>query len=192
MEPIEIYALLREYDIVPTTPEEHNVPILTLKMTQGVLEEVVRHVNDTSGSNNAKRKTKVPAHGIKLISLESGEKLPVEFDEDQQAIGENSIDFVWFLEQIVRNRSCCPLQVKERKEIEEHKIEHMWNIILEKFNFDVSDRKGTIVGHMNSLCRDYRHKMKKRYFDAKITFQNRIRSKPKHVQVDDWKYLVNF
>ncbi|KAF2289276.1 hypothetical protein GH714_033774 [Hevea brasiliensis] len=81
--PIEIYALLRGYDIVPTTLEEHNVANNNFEeMTQGVHKEVVGHVNDMS----------------------------------------------------VRNRSCCPLQVKEWKEIEEHKIEHMWNIILRKEN----------------------------------------------------------
>ncbi|KAF2289394.1 hypothetical protein GH714_035823 [Hevea brasiliensis] len=130
-----IYALSREYDIVPTTLKEHNVANNNFEeMTHGVPEEVVGHVNNMSvGSNNAKRKTRGSAHGIKLISLESGEKLPVEFDENQQAVGENSTDFVWFLGQIMRNGSCCPLQVKEWKEIEEQKIEHMWNIILSKF-----------------------------------------------------------
>ncbi|KAF2284108.1 hypothetical protein GH714_019119 [Hevea brasiliensis] len=46
---IEIYALLREYDIVPTTPEEHNVTNNNFEeMTQGVPKEVVGHVSDTS------------------------------------------------------------------------------------------------------------------------------------------------
>lgn len=55
--------------------------------------------------------------------------MSVEFDEDHQAIGENSTDFVWFLGQTVRNKSCCPLQLKEWKELKEHEIDHMWIII---------------------------------------------------------------
>lgn len=60
----------------------------------------------------------------------------MEYDKDQQAVGENFGDFVWFLGQAVRNRSCCPLLVKEWKEIEVHKIEYMWKIILVRYKFD--------------------------------------------------------
>ncbi|KAJ9180887.1 hypothetical protein P3X46_009076 [Hevea brasiliensis] len=48
--PIEIYALSREYDIVPTTLKEHNVANNNFEeMTHGVPEEVVGHVNNMSG-----------------------------------------------------------------------------------------------------------------------------------------------
>ncbi|KAM3220076.1 hypothetical protein P3L10_024607 [Capsicum annuum] len=68
----------------------------------------------------------------------------------------------------------------------------MWDIILEKFNFDVSEeRKGAILGHMNDIYRDYRHKLQQKYFDAKTTYQLRLRNKPKFVVSDDWKYLIN-
>ncbi|XP_059291995.1 uncharacterized protein LOC132045430 [Lycium ferocissimum] len=68
----------------------------------------------------------------------------------------------------------------------------MWDIILEKFNFDVSEgRKGAILGHMSDIYRGYRHKMKSRYFDSKTTYQLRLRNKPKLVNADEWKYLVN-
>ncbi|WCJ24589.1 hypothetical protein M5689_006538 [Euphorbia peplus] len=67
--------------------------------------------------------------------------LPIEFDEDNQAVGENSTDFIWYLGQTVRSRACCPLQVKEWKEIENTIIEHMWNIVLEKFYFEEPEQK---------------------------------------------------
>ncbi|KAH0775988.1 hypothetical protein KY290_007399 [Solanum tuberosum] len=91
----------------------------------------------------------------------------------------------------VRSRSC-PLKVNGWKEIEENKIDHMWDIILEKFSFDVfEDRKYAIIGHMSDLYRDYRHKMKSKYFDSKASYQLRLWNKPKRVSIDDWKYLVN-
>ncbi|KAH0658019.1 hypothetical protein KY289_026767 [Solanum tuberosum] len=91
----------------------------------------------------------------------------------------------------VRSQSC-PLKVNGWKEIEENKIDHMWDIILEKISFDVfEDRKYAIIGHMSDLYRDYRHKMKSKYFDSKASYQLRLRNKPKRVSIDDWKYLVN-
>ncbi|KAK4370434.1 hypothetical protein RND71_009909 [Anisodus tanguticus] len=48
------------------------------------------------------------------------------------------------------------------KDIEQDKIDHMWDIILEKFDFDVSEeRKGAILGHMSDIYRGYKHKLKK-------------------------------
>ncbi|KAH0742800.1 hypothetical protein KY290_030793 [Solanum tuberosum] len=91
----------------------------------------------------------------------------------------------------VRSRSC-PLKVNGWKEIEENKIDHMWDIILEKFSFDVfEDRNYAIIGQMSDLYRDYRHKMKSKYFDSKASYQLCLRNKPKRVSIDDWKYLVN-
>ncbi|KAH0695835.1 hypothetical protein KY289_013317 [Solanum tuberosum] len=92
----------------------------------------------------------------------------------------------------VRSRSCCPLKVNGWKEIEQDKIDHMWNIILEKFNFDVSEgKRDAIFGHMSDLYRDYRYKLKRKYFDSKSTYQLRLRNKPKHFGAVEWKYLVN-
>ncbi|KAG8654583.1 hypothetical protein MANES_05G150103v8 [Manihot esculenta] len=44
---------------------------------------------------------------------------------------------------------------------------------------------------MNALYRNYRHKLKKKYFDSKATYSLRLRNKPKDMDVKDWKYLVN-
>ncbi|XP_039146797.1 uncharacterized protein LOC120284038 [Dioscorea cayenensis subsp. rotundata] len=142
---IDIYTLLKDYDIV----------------NNASLEENFRH-SDVDVINN----------GIE--------------DEHEPSCPLNDSG------QTVRNRSCCPLQVKEWKDIQNGSIEHMWNIILEKFNFEIpSGRKEAIYDHMNALYRDYRHKMKKQYFDSKTTYHNSLKNKPKHVTMNDWKYLVN-
>ncbi|XP_070011882.1 uncharacterized protein [Nicotiana sylvestris] len=142
------------------------------------------------GSNAVKRKTRGPTRCVKIINLQEGQKLPVEFAEDHQAIGENASKLIWFLGQTVRSRICCPLKVNGWKEIEQDKIDHMWEIIL--FNFDVSEgRKSAILGKMSDLYRDYRYKLKKKYFDSKANYLLRLRNKPKLVAADEWKYLVN-
>ncbi|XP_070042518.1 uncharacterized protein [Nicotiana tomentosiformis] len=84
------------------------------------------------GPNIAKRKIRGPTRCVKIINLQEGQKLVVQFDEDYQAIGENATDFTWFLGQTVRSRTCCPLKVNGWKEIEQDKIDHMWDIILNK------------------------------------------------------------
>ncbi|XP_070021500.1 uncharacterized protein [Nicotiana sylvestris] len=151
------------------------------------MEEVVY-----SGPNILKRKTRGPTRCVKIINLQEGQKLVVQFDEDHQVIGENATEFTWFLGQTVRNRTCCPLKVNDWKEMEQDKIDHMWDIILKKFNFDVSEeRKGAILGHMSDLYKDYRHKLKNKYFDSKATCPLRLRNKPKLLTIDEWKYLVN-
>ncbi|KAH0652898.1 hypothetical protein KY289_030576 [Solanum tuberosum] len=75
----------------------------------------------------------------------------------------------------VRSRSCCPLKVNGWKEIEQDKIDHI----------------DAIFGHTSDLYRDYRYKLKRKYFDSKSTYQLRLRNKPKHFGADEWKYLVN-
>ncbi|KAH0657061.1 hypothetical protein KY285_031943 [Solanum tuberosum] len=75
----------------------------------------------------------------------------------------------------VRSRSCCPLKVNGWKEIEQDKIDHI----------------DAIFGHMSDLYRDYRYKLKRKYFDSKSTYQLRLWNKPKHFGAVEWKYLVN-
>ena len=80
--------------------------------------------------NTIKRKTRGPTRCLKITQLENGQKLPVEFDEDDQAIGDNATAFVWFLGQTIRSVSCCPLQVKQWNKITNDKLDHMWSTIL--------------------------------------------------------------
>ncbi|KAG8637929.1 hypothetical protein MANES_15G180436v8 [Manihot esculenta] len=130
-------------------------------VNQNFQETQELHQNQASnfqGSNTIKRKTRGPTRCLKITQLENGQKLPVEFDEDDQAIGDNATAFVWFLGQIIRSVSCCPLQVKQWNKITDDKLDYMWSTILEKFTFEYSDaRKGAIFGHMNALYRNYRH-----------------------------------
>ncbi|KAM3320283.1 hypothetical protein P3S67_007483 [Capsicum chacoense] len=181
--PIEIYTLSKNYDVFENTSLEEN------NYRDNVPEEVNETIEEhgptnTTYSKIVKRKTREPTRCLKIIKLKEGEKVCLQFDEDNQAIGDNATQFIWFLGQTVRSRSCCPLKVNCLKEIEQDKIEHMWDIVLEKLDFDVSEeRKDPILRHMSDLYIDYRHKMKQKYFDKKTTYQLRLRNKPDRVNL---------
>lgn len=85
------------------------------------------------GPNIVIKKCREPTQFIKIINLWKWKKLSVEFDENNQAIGENATKFIWFLGQTVRSRSW-PLKVDGWKEIEDNKIDHIWDIILVRIN----------------------------------------------------------
>ncbi|KAH0638823.1 hypothetical protein KY285_035409 [Solanum tuberosum] len=159
---IEIYTLSKNYNIVMSTSlGEHDPRDNTSEEVNEVIMEEHELAN-SAGSNTVKRKVRGPIRFTKIINLQEGEKLDVEFDKDFQAIGKNATQFIWFLGQT------------------------------EKFNFDVSEgKRDAIFGHMSDLYRDYRHKLKRKYFDSKSTYQLRLQNKPKHFGTDEWKYLVN-
>ena len=66
----------------------------------------------------------------KLIDLQPGEKLQVDFDQDCPPVGINSSIFTFYLGQTVRNRTCCCLAVPEWKYIEFGKLDFAWNVVL--------------------------------------------------------------
>ncbi|XVF56602.1 hypothetical protein PTKIN_Ptkin06aG0134000 [Pterospermum kingtungense] len=48
-----------------------------------------------------------------------------------------------------------------------------------------------VFRHMGALYRDYLSKMRRKYFYLKNTYQLRLKNRPTHVDVNDWKFLVN-
>lgn len=52
------------------------------------------------------------------------------------------------------------------------------------------DRKYAIIGHMSDLYRDYRHKMKSKYFDSKASYQLRLQNKLKRVSANENIWLI--
>ncbi|KAG8653029.1 hypothetical protein MANES_06G160267v8 [Manihot esculenta] len=103
-------------------------PQLQLDHTSNQLQNP--NATATTGFNTIKRKIRGPTRCLKITQLENEQKLPVKFDEDDQAIGDNTTAFVWFLGQTIRNVSCCPLQVKQWNKITDDKLDHMWSTIL--------------------------------------------------------------
>ncbi|XP_043813037.1 uncharacterized protein LOC122723740 [Manihot esculenta] len=125
--PIDIYTLFRDYNILPNGLGDE-LPAVTVDHTSNQLQNP--NATAATGSNIIKRKTRGPTRCLKITQLENGQKLPVEFDEDDQAIGDNATAFVWFLGQIIRSVSCCPLQVKQWNKITDDKLDLMWSTIL--------------------------------------------------------------
>ncbi|XP_070057961.1 uncharacterized protein [Nicotiana tomentosiformis] len=136
---IDIYTL-RKNDIFMSSflGENSSRENSSEQVSETIVEE---HESANSiGTNVVKRKTRGPTRCVKIINLQEGQKLVVQFDEDHQAVGENATDFTWFLGQTVRSRTCCPLKVNGWKEIEQDKIDHMWDIILKKSTQNKTNR----------------------------------------------------
>lgn len=53
----------------------------------------------------------------------------MEFDDDGNPIGPHSSLYAFFLGQQVRNRSVCPIQVKEWEEYKPETLDHLWACI---------------------------------------------------------------
>ncbi|PHT99345.1 hypothetical protein BC332_31688 [Capsicum chinense] len=90
---IEIYTLTKNYDVFENTSLEEN------NYMDNVSEEVNEAVQEheptnLAGSNIAKRKTRRPTRCLKIINLQEGEKVSVQFDEDHEAIGDNATQFI--------------------------------------------------------------------------------------------------
>uniref|UniRef100_A0A803N3I4 Transposase, Ptta/En/Spm, plant n=1 Tax=Chenopodium quinoa TaxID=63459 RepID=A0A803N3I4_CHEQI len=112
---------------------------------------------------------------MKLILLPPGEKLNVEFDEDGVAIGDNASSFSFFLGQQVRNKSVCPIQVKE------------------KWSFDDPEqRRECVMRHAHRLFRYARSKLKRKYFSTPKTKEERLKNKPGFMTKVEWKFLVDY
>ncbi|KAL2931374.1 hypothetical protein RDABS01_036784 [Bienertia sinuspersici] len=116
----------------------------------------------------------------KLTMLPPGEKLNVEFDEDGNAIGPHASLFSFFLGQQVRNKSVCPVQVKDWDEYTSETLDHLWACVKEKCSFDDPEyRRESVMKHAQRLFRDARSKLKRKYFnDTRLkTKEERLKNK---------------
>lgn len=119
----------------------------------------------------------------------------MEFDDDGNPIGPHSSLYAFFLGQQVRNRSVCPVQVKEWEDYKSETLDHLWSCIKEKCSFDDAEyRKEGVLQHAWRLFRDGRHKLKHKYFDNPRlkTKEQRLNNTPKDMGKTDWKFLVDY
>ncbi|KAH0781470.1 hypothetical protein KY290_001068 [Solanum tuberosum] len=197
----KVNCLIDNDDMVP--PENSKIASVKENLPTQHVEELIYRVECGDDSDVRNMMVSYKMHKKKLIEIYTlsknynivmstslGEHDPR--DNTSEEVNEVIMEEHELANSAVRSRSCCPLKVNGWKEIEQDKIDHMWDIILEKFNFDVSEgKRDAIFGHMSDLYRDYRYKLKRKYFDSKSTYQLRLRNKPKHFGADEWKYLVN-
>ncbi|KAJ8434781.1 hypothetical protein Cgig2_003109 [Carnegiea gigantea] len=112
------------------------------------------------------KKTRGIVYCKKLTTLPPGEKLTVEFDNDDISMGANGSSFSFILGNQVRNRTIIPVQVSGWDKMKPETLEHLWSCVQGVFSFDSPElRKKAILRHARALFRDSRHKLKCKYFD---------------------------
>ncbi|KAJ8435989.1 hypothetical protein Cgig2_013798 [Carnegiea gigantea] len=98
--------------------EEEGNNDAALRSIQVVASQTCKSVIEASRHNRPIKRKRGDVCCRKLIDLQPGEKLQVDFDQDCHPVGANSSIFTFYLGQTVRNRTCCPLAVPEWKYIE--------------------------------------------------------------------------
>ncbi|XP_060208658.1 uncharacterized protein LOC132636024 isoform X3 [Lycium barbarum] len=98
----------------------------------------------------------------KVLRLKPGEKLRVTFYQNR-VVGPNHASFSRHLGLLVRDRNMSPLRVHSWLDIEEHKLEHMWKAVTEKFDSDdMIDHRGHVLQHMRKLWNNWRGSLHKK------------------------------
>lgn len=136
------------------------------------------------------RTTKVRGTNIckKVLRLKPGEKLKVTFYQNR-AVGPNHTSFTRHLGLLVRDRNMCPLRVHSWMDIEEHKIEHMWAAVTEKFDCDnMNDQRDNVLQHMRKLWNNWRGSLHKN-MKSKSLYEV-LKDVPIGVDKSDWEWLV--
>ncbi|KAG5595690.1 hypothetical protein H5410_036922, partial [Solanum commersonii] len=123
-----------------------------------------------------------------VLRLRLGEKLKVTFYQNQ-VIGQNHTSFTRHLGLIVHDRNMCPLRVHSWMDIEEHKLEHMWPVVTEKFDSDdMNDQRDNVLQHMRKLWNNWRGSLHKNVKSKSL--HEVLKDVPMGVDKSDWEWLV--
>ncbi|XP_049380043.1 uncharacterized protein LOC125844753 [Solanum stenotomum] len=83
----------------------------------------------------------------------------------------------------------CPLRVHSWMDIEEHKIEHMWAAVTEKFHCDnMNDQRDNVLQHMRKLWNNWRGSLHKNMKSKSL--HEVLKDVPIGVDKNDWEWLV--
>ncbi|XP_059290138.1 uncharacterized protein LOC132043691 [Lycium ferocissimum] len=148
------------------------------------------HHGESSGPCESRKGKKVRGLNIckKVLRLKPGEKLRVTFYQNR-VVGMNHASFTRHLGLLVRDRSMCPLRVHSWLDIEEHKLDHMWKAVTDKFVCDnMNDQKEHVLQHMRRLWNNWRGSLHK---NVKSKSLHRVlKDVPAGVHKSDWEWLV--
>ncbi|KAH0702207.1 hypothetical protein KY285_016485 [Solanum tuberosum] len=134
--------------------------------------------------------TKVRGTNIckKVLRLRPGEKLKVTFYQNP-VVGPNHTSFTRHLGLLVRDRNMCPLRVHSWMDIEEHKLEHMWEAVTEKFDCDnMNGQRDNVLQHMRKLWNNWRGSLHKNMKSKPL--HEVLKDVPIGVDKSDWEWLV--
>ncbi|KAH0715038.1 hypothetical protein KY284_007943 [Solanum tuberosum] len=83
----------------------------------------------------------------------------------------------------------CPLRVHSWMDIEEHKLEHMWAAVTEKFDSDdMNDQRDNVLQHMRKLWNNWRGSLHKNVKSKSL--HEVLKDVPMRVDKSDWECVV--
>ncbi|XP_075107736.1 uncharacterized protein LOC107786324 [Nicotiana tabacum] len=83
----------------------------------------------------------------------------------------------------------CPLRVHSWADIEEYKLQHMWEAVTDKFDSDdINDQRDHVLKHMRKLWNNWRGSMHKNVKSK--PFRYAIKYVPEGVDKSDWEWPV--
>ncbi|KAH0664550.1 hypothetical protein KY284_029481 [Solanum tuberosum] len=170
--------------------QRSDTSLLKSKKAKKVIEVVEDATRNETSPCEYDRTTKVRGTNIckKVLRLRPGEKLKVTFYQNR-AVGPNHTLFTRHLGLLVRDRNMCPLRVHSWMDIEEHKIEHMWAAVTEKFDCDnMNDQRDNVLQHMRKLWNNWRGSLHKNMKSKSL--HEVLKDVPIGVDKSDWEWLV--
>ncbi|MCD7459550.1 hypothetical protein HAX54_041246 [Datura stramonium] len=102
---------------------------------------------------------------------------------------EHFSSFVRHLGILVRDRNMCPLRVHSWTDIEQDKLDHMWDAVTDKFvSEDMNDHNEHDLQHIRRLWNNWRGSFHKNMKSK--PFHDALKNVPKGVDTSDWEWLV--
>ncbi|XP_034224143.1 uncharacterized protein LOC117634252 [Prunus dulcis] len=139
-------------------------------------------------SNVGKRRTRGPTRNLKLAQIPIGERFEISW-RNRRAVGDSSTIFKSECTALVRQTRELPLQVKSWKkipfEIKKKAFEHMLK------RFKVEDHMTWVLDQIHRSYHNYRHYLKKIWYETCETTEEARKKIPPNVAEDDWQYLIN-
>nr|XP_016488699.1 PREDICTED: uncharacterized protein LOC107808675 isoform X2 [Nicotiana tabacum] len=122
------------------------------------------------------------------IRLKVGEKLSVTFYHNR-AVGKHSTTFVRHLGILVRDHNMCPLRVHSWADIEEYKLDHIWEVVTDKFDSaDINGQRDHVLKHMRRLWNNWRGSL--HIIVKSKPLRDVLKDVPEGVDKSDWEWLV--
>ncbi|RXH75215.1 hypothetical protein DVH24_029936 [Malus domestica] len=138
-------------------------------------EPLATPLNET-GENQSEGIRKGRGAALSISEWGTGTKVHIDFDFKWKPIKENATRFSGQLGIIARNGQNVPLTYASRTERPDHVLDDIWKEV-------------TVIGNR---WRDWKCRVKQRWYDAYLTDKKHLSFTPPQVTTDQWKTLVKY
>ncbi|KAM1253997.1 hypothetical protein ACFX2I_042006 [Malus domestica] len=153
-------------------------------------EPLATPLNKT-GENQSEGIRKGRGAALSISEWGTGTKVHIDFDSKWKPIKENATRFSGQLGIIARNGQRVPLTYVSWTEMPDHVLDDIWKEVTD--NTDVPDAyKFHCLKVIGNRWRDWKCRVKQRWYDAYLTDEQRLSFTPPQVTTDQWKTLVKY